>query len=206
MSWCPLSPGSSSRSLASRLALATLVACLCAWPSPAAADWYITPFVGNLFHVTQTNIHRTGDSKLTVGGSVALISSGILGVEADFGYTPRFLETDLALRSHALTLTGNVLVAAPLSVTRESLRPYLVGGVGWLSAATADLIGVFPADRDTVAVSVGGGAIGLLSERAGVRFDVRWFRDAGGAESSAIFPGAERMSFWRASVGVTLRY
>ena len=83
----------------------------------------------------------------------------MLGAELDFGYVPRFFESDLMLNqqgSNATTLTGNVIVAVPLSVTRESLRPYVTVGMGLLHARVEDFISANTLDSNFLAVSVGG--------------------------------------------------
>lgn len=181
-------------------------------PAVAGADWLITPFLGNTF-LGNTNLitlsQTTGDKKFTFGGSVALLTDGLFGIEADFGHTPRFFERDaagLGLQSTVMTLTGNVLLAVPTAVTRESLRPYLVGGVGLLRASNSDVGDVFTFDGNLLALNIGGGVIGMVSQRAGVRFDVRQFRNLKPDDSAVTTSGSLRLSFWRASVGVVLRY
>src|SRR5215510_5468824 len=84
-------------------------------PEPASADWLITPFIGNVFG-GNTNIislsGSAGDKKLLFGGSGALLSDQLLGVEIDFGYSPHFFETartTLVQKSTVSTLTGNVI-------------------------------------------------------------------------------------------------
>ena len=123
---------------------------LLAWtPARAAADWYFTPFFGwdvggstTLVDLQYLGANRT---KVTFGGSAAL-TIGIVGVEADYAFIPQFfqdpdpepgstLPPPPVLSSHVQTLTGNVLLLAPLTWTRESLRPYLVGGLGWMDAS-----------------------------------------------------------------------
>ena len=53
------------------------------------------------------------------GGSAALLSRGVFGVEADFGYAPRFFEHDNRAGnitgSNVSTLSGSVIVAVPLA-------------------------------------------------------------------------------------------
>jgi hypothetical protein len=69
-----------------------------------------------------------------------------------------------------------------------------------------DIVDLFPADTNLFAVNFGGGAIGPLSPRTLVRFDLRFFRNV--TEGNAIPRDSNRvrLSFWRASVGVSLRY
>jgi hypothetical protein len=179
-------------------------------PVSAQADWLIIPFLGTTFKAdTSFFIPEAGaDRKLTLGGSVLLIGSGLLGLEADIGHTPRFFEGDdplgLVLTSRVTTLGGNLVIAAPLALTRESLRPYMVAGMGLLQARSRNAGGLFPVDRDLSAVTLGLGALGFVSDRTGLRFDVRRIRSTGG-EADA-FGRPPRLRFWRATVGVVLRF
>jgi hypothetical protein len=193
--------------------LATLLTCV---PAPAAADWYFTPFIGYDVGATTTLAdfdYRGADrSKVTFGGS-AMLMFGIFGLEADYALIPQFFQNPTppsvgpaVLSSHVQTLTGNFVVAAPLGLTRESLRPYLVAGAGWMDAAARDIEGVFPVDSNLTALNFGGGAIGMFGNRTGLRFDVRRFINIDRDEPSGISIGSARLSFWRLSVGVTLRY
>ena len=181
--------------------------------SEARADWLITPYLGMGFN-GETNFlvfeRGAGESKVTLGASVALLTAGIFGLEADVAHTPRFFNSDdprgLVKSSRVTTMGGNVIVAAPLSVTRESLRPYLVGGLGLIQARSEDLANLFPLERDLLGLSVGGGAIGLLTPRTGVRFDLRHMKAVSGADGPLAAEGTSRLSFWRASLGVIIRY
>ena len=194
-----------------RLAVALLLA-LSLRPADAYADWLITPFLGNSFapETTLLVLEAGAGRKTTFGASVALLGDSLLGVEADIGHTPGFFEGNdprgLVLTSRVTTLTGNVVIAAPLALTRESLRPYFVGGVGLMEARSTHIGGLFPLDDDLYGLDLGGGAIGFLTRRTGVRFDIRRFRAINGADSPFARPGVSRLSFWRASVGLTLSY
>jgi hypothetical protein len=190
------------------LALVLLLSALL--PTSAHADWLIVPFLGNTFKPdTSFFIPESGSNrKLILGGSVLLIGSGVLGVEADVSHTPRFFEGDdplgLVLTSRVTTFGGNVVVAAPLALTRESLRPYAVAGLGLLQARSRNAADLFPVDENLSALTLGAGAIGLISDRTGLRFDVRRIRSTGGEEDP--FGRRPRLRFWRATVGVVLRY
>jgi hypothetical protein len=194
-----------------RLAVALL---LVIWlrPADASADWQITPFLGNSFAPETTFLvfEEGAGRKTTFGASVALLSKSLFGVEADFGHTPGFFEgknpLGLVLTSRVTTLTGNVVIAAPLALTRESLRPYFVGGVGLMQARSKHVGGLFPVERDMYGLDLGGGAIGFLTPRTGVRFDLRRFKAISGEDGPLARAGVSRLSFWRASVGLTLAY
>lgn len=192
-----------------RLAVALLL-CVCAPAAEARADWLITPFIGTSFagETTFLTLEEGAGSRFTLGASLALLGSGVLGVEADVGHTQNFFEGDLhlVLSSRVTTIGGNVLLAAPLALTRESLRPYLVGGLGLLQARSRNAAGVFPLNEDRLGLSVGGGAIGFVSDLTGLRFDVRHIKAISGPDGPFARPGVSRLSFWRATIGLTIRY
>jgi hypothetical protein len=194
-----------------RLSVALLL-CICVPAADAHADWLITPFLGTSLagETTFLVLERGAGARMTLGASVALLTDGIVGIEADVGHTPQFFEGDdplgLVLSSRVTTLSGNVLIAAPLGFTRESLRPYLLGGLGLMQARSKDLAGVFPVNEDRLGLSVGAGAIGFVTETTGLRFDVRHLKAISGADGLLARPGVSRLSFWRATAGLTIRY
>jgi Outer membrane protein beta-barrel domain len=181
-----------------------------AWPVAASADWFITPLIGAKFKGSTSIVNLdqgASNTRLTFGVSATILSDEIFGVEAEFGYSPRFFERSsgmLVARSNVLTLTGNVIAAIPKSITRESLRPYAVGGVGLMHVGIADVADVFPVDTNLLGVTFGGGAIGRLTNHASLRFEVRHFRNLTRDETDVVSIGPTRLSFWRATVGVAL--
>ena len=182
-------------------------------PLPASADWIVTPFIGFKF-AGSTNFvdleKGAGDTKLTLGGSAGMLGDGVLGLEVDFEYTPGFFKgsnpTGLVASSQVTTLMGNVILALPRSMTRDSLRPYAVGGLGLMHASIEDVLHVFRVSSNLLGLVVGGGAIGPLTNRTSVRFEVRYFRNLTEDESPVVGFSATKLSFWRATAGVTLRY
>ena len=178
----------------------------------ASADWLITPFIGSSFAPETTFLIFEGGAgrRLTLGGSIALLGDSLLGLELDLAHTPRFFEGSdpggLVLTSRVTTLGGNLIVAVPLAVTRESLRPYFVGGMGLIQARSKHAGGLFPVDEDLLGITIGGGAIGFVSERTGLRFDLRHIKAASGADGPFARPGISRLSYWRATAGLVLRY
>jgi outer membrane protein with beta-barrel domain len=189
------------------------MALMLSFASNAAADWLFTPFLGGTFapQIPIVNLEQSaGTTKVVVGGSTALLSDGIFGIEGDFGYSPRFFErssrTGLNTGSNVTTVFGNVVVTMPLSVTRESLRPYGVAGMGLMHAAAAALVvQLFDIDQNLLGYDFGGGAIGMFDPNVGVRFDLRRFQTVHELENQ-LTQQRSHLSFWRATVGVTVRY
>jgi hypothetical protein len=148
------------------------------------------------------------NTKMTLGVGVALLSDQIFGIEGELGHTPRFFEqsgnSELIAQSNVSTVMGNVIVAVPKRITRDSLRPYATGGLGLIHASTDTLGDVLPAKENLLGINVGGGAIGRLTNRTSIRIDVRHFRNIDKPETVSGLPPLTRISFWRATVGVAL--
>ena len=191
-----------------------LLVFLCAVLTPAAtaADWLIAPFAGVALGSRWTFVDLddvAGERKWMFGGTVTILGEGVLGVEGDFAYVPAFFQSrtpSLVQSGSVATLMGNVVLAMPLSVSRHSLRPYVTGGGGLMRAHKEDVLDVFPVNANMFGVNTGGGVVGFLNERIGLRWDVRYFRRvSGGDEQGAAF-GSPRLSFWRVTMHVVIRY
>jgi hypothetical protein len=62
-------------------------------------------------------------------------------------------------------------------------------------------------DRNLVGIDLGGGLIGFLSERVGVRWDVGYFESVSEpAGTRDVAFGSASLSFWRADVALVLKY
>jgi hypothetical protein len=173
-----------------RIALLAFAAAL-ATPGTAAADWLLSPYVGLQF-AADTNLlvgfAGNDESKFMFGSSFGVLSDGVLGIEADVAFVPGFFESALITQgSRVTTIMGNVIVAAPLGATQYGLRPYAVAGGGFIhSSGTSDQLAEV-IDSTVLGMNVGGGAIGPISPRSSLRFDVRY-------------------SFWRATAGLAFRF
>jgi len=192
-----------------------VLAALFAWlPATAArADWILSPFIGMKFG-GETNIvdfeSAADRKKLTLGGSAGVLSDNILGVEFDVGYTSRFFEGPdpgiFVSRSSVTTLMGNAIAAVPVRLTAKSLRPYVGAGLGIIAVRIEDRLQAFPVNSRLFGANVGGGAFGPLSDRTSIRFDLRFFKNLSGEDEPVVRGAATRLSFWRATIGVSLRY
>ena len=186
------------------------LALILASPGKAFADWLITPFVGLKF-AGDTNLvdleSGASNTKFTLGGIVGWIEPGVLGFEADVGYSPRFFERSsgiLVARSHVITVIGNVVLSLPQEVTGDSLRPFVSGGAGYMRIGIDDVAGLLPVNSNLFGINVGGGATGRLTAVSSLRFELRYFKSITNDEE-AVREGTS-LSFWRAGVGLTLRY
>ena len=100
---------------------------------------------------------------------------------------------------------GNVLMTTPRRWTEYSLRPFLSGGFGLVHVLNTDVAKVFPFDSNLPAFNIGGGAIGFLSKRTGLRFDLRYYSNLARSDEGPVAVGRVHIRYMTASVGVVLR-
>ena len=181
-------------------------------PVPASADLFLAPFMGVKFGGGTSIVDlelAAGQAKTTLGVSAFLLSDAILGYEAMFGYVPQYFNGDtgplIKPGSYLIDMMGNLIVSLPPDVTAGGLRPYMVGGVGLIHAEAADILGIFQVRRTVPAFDVGFGAVGLLTNNVGVRFDVRYLRSFTNDDGSLATVG-RRISYTRATIGLVLRF
>ena len=183
-------------------------------PAAAHAEWQVRPFIGFTFGSNTTFVDPEGaiDSKKTVIGASGGWLGEVFGLEADFGRAPGFFQSDespngLVLTSAVTTLTGNVVIALPARLAGYGLRPYFSGGAGLMHV---DYVGAFElagVNRTLPTLSLGGGVTGFLTTDVGVNWDIRRINTLRGeGETRGNSFGRERLSFWRATMAVALRY
>lgn len=189
-------------------ALAAGVLLALAFPQSAAAEWHFTPMLGTTFFIKTSLIDpdaATDQSHRNFGGSVALLGAGIFGAEGLVVWTPGFFTGDKGLveSSRSIAAMGNVVVTTPRRWTEYSLRPFVSGGLG--SIHTSRTEDVFPDNRNIPAFNIGGGAIGFLSKRTGLRFDLRYYSSLARSDEGNVSFGRVYIRYMTVSVGVVLR-
>jgi hypothetical protein len=179
-----------------------------------AAERQIRPFAAVAFDGATTFVNGDAvEKKHAILGVNASWIGDLVGVEGDLGWGPGFFEPDVknlvvAHSSAVTTATGNVIVTLPRKWMEYTLRPYVVGGVGVIHVTYKDVFNVFNPSETLAAYDIGGGAVGFLTNRVGVAWEVRRFDTL--KESSTLgisnpSPGA-RLSFWRAGMALVVRY
>ena len=203
------------------------VSCLCgllivSLPAIAHADWHFTPFIGITF-VGDTTIVDLEDGSGRVhwnfGGAVSLVGRGPLGVEGMFVYTPHFFESDTPqpvngvqplkplAGSQTFVLMGNVVLTTPLKWNEYGLRPFISSGVGLLHAEQQTTTPqAFTFSRNYFAFNLGGGAVGFITDRTGLRFELRYFTILQHADDPLIAIGRVRLNYWTGTIGVVFKY
>ena len=194
-----------------------------ALPARASADWQFTPLVGITFAGGTTIIdleNGAEESHWHFGGAATWLGDGPIGFEGFFVRTPHFFQSDKVsfesvnvttlTSSYSMALMGNVVVAAPLKWNEYGLRPFVSGGLGLIRVGQEPKESAFllePFDLNLLGWNAGGGAIGFLTERTGLRFEVRYFRSLSNPASALTVPAGEtRLSYWTGSVGLVFRY
>lgn len=175
-------------------------------PASAAADWILSPYAGVRFAADTTFVVGLGaeQNKFAFGSSIGFLTDQGLGVEAEIGFVPGFFEGGSVRSSRAVTLMGNLVLAAPIALAQYGLRPYVSAGAGLLHAQASGEVDEF-FSSNLFGMNLGGGAIGPLTPRSSVRFDLRYFRSLTDDERVAR-AGGPQLSFWRVSVGLTFRF
>jgi hypothetical protein len=179
----------------------------------AAAEWHITPMLGFTM-VGSTSIVdvelATDKRHWNLGGAVTLLGGGILGAEVITIWTPGFFdredvadEFDLVSSSRSLSLMGNVVLTTPRNWTEYGLRPFVSGGFGLLQAASDNE--VLPVNSNLTGFNVGGGAIGFLSNRTGLRFDIRYHSTLKVSDEGPLGFGEVHLRYVTATVGIVFR-
>lgn len=178
-----------------------LTALLFAVPQPARADVLLTPFLGVTFG------GDAASQQVSYGFSAAALAHGMFGLEFDAALTPNFFNSDSsALQDgNVSTVMANLMLAAAPS--GAPLRPYVSGGAGILHAKATSVGNVFELNDNSFGVNAGAGAMGFLSHNVGVRGDIRYFRSLQDADAGdGIDLSFGKLTFWRASLGVTFKF
>lgn len=189
---------------------------------PAQADLYAIPAIGVTFASTTNlvDLNLAADrTKTSLQISVLWLDDGWLGgwlgAEGEVGYVGKFFDaTDpatsnpsLANRSGVTTAMGSVVFAAPVRLTRNSLRPYGAAGFGLIRARQDDFLNVLSLDEKLLGLRFGGGAMGMLSDTIGLRWDLSHIRTLKGqGDSTGLSFGSRSLSFWRLAMGVMVRF
>ena len=192
-------------------AIATALVAMTLAPVPARADTLFIPFFGvNVGGDSGKKFSEAFDtSQFNWGASISFMGGGVFGVEGDFGYSPDFYgKTDVG-GSNVLTATGNLIIGVPFGGQHGfGIRPYGLGGAGLLKSKSDFGTGVAEIDENDLTWSAGGGVLLFFGTRAGLRFDIRYFKTFDDLEILGVpiaqSPG--KVDFTRTSLGFVLRF
>ena len=201
----------SSRGQLVRLA-ALAIMCATMAARAQAADKQIRPFFGATFSggTTFVDLEKAAGRPNPVFGVSVTTLGDVFGVDVEMGDAPGFFQAGdqhLVLSSRVTTLSGNVVFAAPRRLTEYSLRPYFVGGAGLMRVRIDDYFGALKVARTLPAFDAGVGAVGFVTNEIGICWEVRRFQSLSvDRQERGVTFGPEHLSFWRASMGLAIRY
>lgn len=160
----------------------------------AGAQSFVTPFIGYNFGGDSVNCIslRNCDVKRTNLGVSIGKTNRLFGVEQDISYARHFFG-EAPGGGSMLTLMSSLLVVAPLG----PVQPYGLFGVGLMRAHT------IAGSKNALGYDIGAGMNLFLTNRFGLRGDLRRMRSLHNV-TLFVFSG-EKLEFWRASLGLTLR-
>jgi len=171
------------------LKIALLTVAMGTVAAPARAELYANPWAGVVFgnDYAVSGFHSIGISIGDAGG-------GFLGTETTLGFAPGFFGSDA--KNYVLDFMGG-LTLGPTFTTKSNLdvHPYAVGEFGLIrTSIEGDLPGL-DLKRNDFGYALGGGLMLDLSDWLGVRGDDGF---------SGLNVDVRDLTFWRASVGITL--
>ncbi len=176
-------------------------------PSDVRADWLLNPFIGSAFGGGVAE-----GAKLDYGVAASWMGK-VIGFEVDVSHRPDFFQVRdvpdfLVGESSVTSVMFNGLLGVPSGKLGTRVRPYAAGGVGWLRSRIGGDDDFIRGDNGNFGFNVGGGVFGHLSDRIGVRGDIRYFRDLRDLEGDSEFfsLGNDKLDFWRATGGITFRF
>jgi opacity protein-like surface antigen len=190
-----------------------------ATPARASADWLFTPFLGANFGGNASfgdfdDFDDEFERRVDFGGSLGWMGNGIVGFEADFGFSPNFFANTVGDGdfefgdSNVTTLMANVIVGAPIGgQSGPGVRPYGSAGLGLIRTHVdgGELFNDLSAND--LGFNVGAGVHGFFNDTFGIRGDVRYFRSLQDNDAEDDFDLAlSDFDFWRATVGLTIRF
>jgi hypothetical protein len=91
----------------------------------------------------------------------------------------------------------------PQRLAQYTLRPYVVGGAGVMHVAY-DTVGGLQTVSNLQAMDLGAGVTGFFTRHIGVSWDVRYFRSIDRTREQGSSFTSEHLSFWRASMALTI--
>jgi hypothetical protein len=156
---------------------------------------FFTPFVGYNYGGDSINcigLRNCEEKHKNFGISVGK-TNGIFGIEQDIAYAPHFFGDRPEGGNSMLTVMGSLLVVAPLG----PVQPYGLLGIGLIRPHT--VLGA----KNALGYDIGAGMNIFFTKRLGLRGDLRRLRSMQDVKLF-VFSG-EKLEFWRASLGLTLR-
>ncbi len=187
-----------------RLATVTMLL-VAAAAAPARADGFFTPFIGYNFGGDSSAYCEsltTCQEKRTNFGVSFGSGGGVFGFEEDLSYAKNFFGDVPGADTSVFTLMSNVLIGVPSG----PVQPYVLGGVGLIRPHVSLNPSIVGVTNNAFGYDLGLGLNVYFSHRVGVRGDVRHFKTFSDLTLPVFANSSEKLDFWRASLGLSLRF
>ena len=184
---------------------------------PNESYWTVSGSVGSNFGA------RADESSVQFGGQLAYLYRGVFGGEALADFAPHFRINNALLAGNPMVnaYMANAIGVVPLG-SESRVHPYVSGGLGVLQLQSSDIrTPLLPTSNLTTssnqtrfAGNIGGGVMGFAGN-FGVRADIRYFTAfSNDLSTDPNVPAADLfarnllagLDFWRASLGVAVRW
>jgi opacity protein-like surface antigen len=180
--------------------LSAVALLLVAVPATAHAEGFITPFVGYNFGGDSGNcpsLTNCTDKHTNFGVSLGSMGT-IFGFEEDISYAKNFFGDAPGTDNSVFSAMSNLLVGIGVG----PVQPYLLAGLGLIRPHVSTF--ALSADSNAVGYDLGGGVTVLVAPHVGIRGDIRHFHTVQTLDLP--FFTSQRLDFFRASVGLALRF
>ncbi len=177
------------------------------WYQTTPSHWVASGFVGS-------NFGASADSaSVDFGGQIGYLWGGVVGAELLGDFAPKFKLNNALLADNPMVNAYmlNAIGAVPLGADGQ-FQPYISGGFGGIQLRS-DVLSTSATTTSNAAragADIGVGIMGFAGN-VGVRGDVRYYRaftnTSIGTGDNAIAEGMlSGLNFWRANVGVAVRW
>ena len=181
---------------------------LAAAAAPARADGFVTPFYGFNFGGDSNcaTFRNCEDKRSNFGVSIGAMGP-VFGFEEDIAVAKDFFGKVPGVDNSVFTLMSNLLIGVGVG----PVQPYFLVGAGLIRPHASVDLTKFSIDNNSLGYDLGAGVNGYFSRHVGIRGDVRHFHalqdlDTVFGEIAGQIFVTNKLDFWRASVGVSLRF
>jgi hypothetical protein len=168
-------------------------------PASAHADGFVTPFIGYGFGGDAASCAGLTDcspQRTSYGVSVGAFGTSV-GFEEDLNYAKDFFGAAAGVKNAVFSAMSNLLFLGAAG----RVRSYVVSGVGLIrSSVSLDQTRV---DSNVIGYDLGGGANAFITKHVGLRIDVRHFQTF---QNVNVPLAGGKLGFWRASLGLALKF
>jgi len=168
---------------------------------PAFADRAVTPYVDYAYGGDSSNcVSLSNCQEKHASFGVSFGPANGSGFEEDIAYAKDFFGSSPGSDNSVLTVMSNLLIGIPIG----PVHPFIVGGVGLIRPHASLNLTDLVSSKNAFGYDLGGGITLSLGRRFGVRADIRRFSTFEDL-TLFVFTGG-KLSFSRASIGLTLKY